>query len=225
MYAFIVVLLSSLAYPIQLSPGSYTVKYGGLYKIGVSESNRFFENQWRNQQEEIYLSGEISFGSYSRYQQDMNDFLSDWQYGPPWWTRDWWESMPTYKGGAPPNHSIQVSYGSIFNIIDNPIFSLSNSFDVRWKHLEASIDLESNDLVTLGSATPNTGWKFKLHPDISISSRSFRENRNIIRSVGLVLSIVHFVNAVKISSIGVMATYRTERRAVDFEMQFKLLQW
>lgn len=211
----------------ELSPGSYTVKYGGIYKAMTSETHRFFESQWKGQEEEAYLSGEISFGTYARRQRRIDSFLEDWKYGPPWWTRSWWQSLPPNKGGAPLNHSIRICYGRTYKIIDTPLFSFSNSLSFKWKHLEATVDFDAKRPIIFGrSEPPKTGWQFKLSPDISISTKElWKQSVGVVRTIGFFVSMIRTVKTIPVLSVALAVQYRPLRGSISCEVQIRMLQW
>lgn len=215
--------------PDELTPGSYTLEYGGLYKIIVREANRFFEGQWRDQELLRWQEGEIDFLEFTRRQEKISEFLTDWRHGPPWWTRHWWESFPPEKGGAPPNHSILVRKGETYSLLDTAFFTLSNSMDFKWKSLEASIDFSKERTITVGMGNvepPRLGWKLRFSPILDISSGMLLRNpTKAIRRIGLSIGALHIVRDVQILQADIRVWYNHTDNETLVAGFITLLRW
>lgn len=232
MIRFVLLLVFLLTNPVwanELIPGSYKIEYGGLYKIAADESSRFLENRWRDQEFERWQDGGIDFLELTRRNMEMTAHLNDWRYGPPWWTRHWWDSFESHKGGAPPNRSLVVKLGSNFEIINTPLFTVSNSFGFRWKALEASIDFKAKKAISIGIGevpTPSLGWKFKASPEFKFSTmRVFDRPSKSVRRVGFRFILTHWVQRKPMVAIEVRAWYSPLRNEAFFGVQVSLLQW
>lgn len=226
---FLVLLLTNPTWGDELIPGSYKIEYGGLYKIAADESYRMLENRWRDQEFHLWEEGAISFSELTRRNIKMSDRLNDWRYGPPWWTRTWWHSLETNKGGAPKNNSIVVRKGSNYVLIDTPLFTVSNSFSFKWKALQASVDFKAQEPVVIGIGevpTPSLGWKFKASPEFSFSTmRVFDKPKRSIRRAGFRFIMTHWVRRKPILAIEIKAWYNPIRHQAFIGIQFTLLQW
>lgn len=224
----LILLFASPTWADELIPGSYRIEYGGLYKVAADESVRFLQNRWRDQEFQLWRNEVISFGMLTRRNIRMVEHLNDWRYGPPWWTREWWHSLETHKGGAPPNRSIIIKKGSDFSLIDTPIFSISNSFSLRWKSLQATVDFKSKRpiMFSVGSVpAPRFGWKFKVAPEFKFSTiKIFSDPMRGIRRVGFRLVATHWIRK-PIVSIEVRAWYSPLKRRGFIGVRFILLQW
>lgn len=212
----------------ELIPGSYTIQYGGLYKIAAEESSRFIENRWRDQEFLWYKSGAIEFGDFLKRQRRMANRLNNWKDGPPWWTRAWWHSFEEKDGGAPLNKSIAVRYGSSYKLVNTPLFSISNSFKFVWKSFQGAVDYkaERSIIFSIGNVpTPKHGWKFKFSPEFKFStSTMFDRPSRVIRRLGVKLTAI-FLSKKPIVSIEVRAWYNPVRRRGFVSIQLALLQW
>lgn len=213
----------------ELSPGSYRIEYGGLYKLAADESFRVLENRWRDQEFHLWEQGQIEFGELTRRNIWMSNHLNDWRHGPPWWTRSWWQSFEIHKGGAPPNNSIVVRKGSNFKLIDTPLFSISNSFAFRWKAFQASIDFKAEKALAIGIGDipdPGLGWKFKVSPEFKFSTmRVFDKPQKSVRRIGLVFTMTHWVRRKPLLAIEVVTWYSSIKNEGFLGIQFTLLQW
>ena len=225
---FILLLSSSTLSQDYLSPGSYTIEYGGLYKMAASETNKFFSNRWREQQEELYEGGVTTFGDFSREQRSINNFMQDWRFGSPWWTRSWWDSLTIKNGGAVANHSIRIRHGKTFPVFETPVFTIFNSFEFKWKSIKASVDFDADRAFAFGEASmpPRAGWQFQVEPAVSIASRALLGDIvRSIKSVGVVVSAIHTVRSIPIVSIAMTAYYESTENAFVFGVEMRFLQW
>jgi hypothetical protein len=212
----------------ELIPGSYTIQYGGLYKIAADESSRFISNEWRDQERLWYKSGAIEFGDFLRRQRRMAAHLNNWRDGPPWWTRSWWHSFEEKDGGAPPNKSIIVKRGSTYRLVNTPLFSISNSFKFSWKSFQGAVDYKAKSSIIFGIGnvrTPTHGWKFRFSPEFKFStSKIFDGPSKIIRRLGARFTAIYLIKK-PIVSIEVRAWYNPIRRRSFVSVQLTLLQW
>lgn len=212
---------------ISLIPGTYHVEYGGLYKIAVNETNRLLEGHWRDQQEALLQFGEIDYTLFLKRQNRISEILHDWRFGPPWWLRHWWHSFTPERGGAPIEKTL-IQIGKNYKLIDTPFFSFSNSFDFRWKSVQAAIDFSSDQPITVGVGdvpTPKLGWKLRFSPEFSFSASSIWKNpTEAIRRIGLNIGGVHSVGGIQIVAIDVQFWYLPPEDAF-FGLQLTLLQW
>lgn len=219
----------SIFAPDKLAPGSYRVEYGGLYKIAENYIIKLFEDAWRDQQVLLYNSGQISPSEFNKSQEDVYSYYGN-HHGPPWWTRQWWQSMMPGKKGSPPNGSILVQRGSTFLLINTPLFSLSNSFDFRWKGLEAAFDFTSNDVFSIGIEgavkKPKFGLKLDVSPTIAISSpKEFSDVKKILNRIGLTIEGVIIENEIPMVSIDARTWYRPRDNDLSFVIEMSLIQW
>jgi len=224
-----ILLFSSNVYADELIPGSYTLEYGGIYKIIARESNRFLESQWRDQELARFTEGESDFLEFSRRQRQISEYLNDWRHGPPWWTRRWWHSFEEKNGGAKPNQSIVVRRGNTYKIIDTPLFSLNNSFELKWKTFEAAIDFQKKQPITIGIGSvksPRVGWKLGFSPIVDLSSRrALIQPTRAINRLGITLGAIYYTNGMEILSVNVQTWYSFARNRTFVEIQLTLLRW
>jgi hypothetical protein len=211
-----------------LIPGSYTYEYGGLYKIAADESSRFLVNRWSEQERLWHNHGAITFGDFLKRRQSMFVHLDDWRDGPPWWTRDWFHSLEEKNGGAPPNKSITVKYGSSFKIIDTPLFSVSNSFSFSWKSFQAAVDFKSSTPIMFGMGSipaPKFGWKFRVAPEFKFSAfKIFNNPMRSVRRIGFRFIATHWIRK-PIVSIEIQVWHNPIRKRGFVGVQLVLLQW
>jgi len=222
------VLFSQPTWGQELIPGSYRIKYGGLYKIAAEESSRWLENQWADQELLLYENGAFDFNVFLRRNTIINSYLIDWADGPPWYTRMWWDSFEEKNGGAPLNKSIVVRWGSDFKIVDTPIFSISNSFAFNWKTLEASVDFKAANPITFGIGNvpaPRYGWKFKFSPEFKFSPAELVSRPSkAIRRVGAKLIMTHWIRK-PIVAIEIVTWYTPIKSRTFVGVNLVLLQW
>ena len=111
--------------------------------------------------------------------------------------------------------------------MDTPLFSLTNSFDIKWKTLEATVDFDAKHPIIFGATKPpDTGWQLRISPDVSISSRGlFNRFKGVVKAVGALISVVQINKGIRTASIAVRASYRPIRDAIVVEIELRLLQW
>lgn len=232
---FLVIFLFFLANPLEifaqdgLSPGSYRIEYGGIYKLLYNETNRLLESRWRDQQGEQYLNGYIDFFEFERRHRDISDHLEDWKYGHPWWTRSWQDSLEI--DGAPPNRSILIRRGTTVKIIETPFFTVYNSFEFRWRKLSATIDFKSSQPITLSvddDIPPiELGWKFEFSPQIRVSTvhilaMDFSKTFSV---VGVNINAIHTVKNKEIVEVRLFVWYLPHEHDVFIGASLRLLRW
>lgn len=212
----------------ELTPGSYRIEYGGLYKLAADESRRFVSSEWAEQEFFLYNKGMLTWGELTQRSIEMTGFADDWRNGPPWWTRNWWDSLEPHRGGAPPNGSILVKVGSQYELIDTAFFTLTNSLNFKWKSVEASVDFKSERPISLNVGdvpTPSLGWKFKVSPEISFSPmRVFSSPTEAIRRLGLRLIATHYVD-LPLVSVEINTWYDFNENRAFIGVLFTLLRW
>jgi len=212
-----------------LSPGSYRIEYGGIYKLLYNETNRLLESRWRDQQGEQYLAGNIDFFEFASRHRAISDHLRDWEHGPPWWTRSWQESLAV--NGAPPNRSILIKRGTTTKFIQTPLFTVYNSFEFRWRKLSASIDFKSAQPITLSvddDIPPiELGWKLEFSPQIKVSTvhilaMDFSRTFSVI---GVNINAIHTVKNKEIVEVRLFVWYLAHEHDVFIGASLKLLRW
>lgn len=205
-------------------PGSYRIEFGGIWDIAHEEGMRYIERSWRDLEWLRFKEGAITFEEMSHRQNNITLSMSEWSGGEPWWYRHWWHSRKEEDGGAP-QEPVILAYGNTFKIIDNDLFSLTNSGDFELKGFEAAFSSED---ISYGVRVtqPRTGWKVRLKPDIAFSSSQFLlDPTRAIRRLGARLTATHSVHGVDIVAINIRARWRFSRHDGIIEIQLSFLQW
>jgi len=211
-----------------LSPGSYRIEYGGIYKMLYSETNRLLQSRWRDQIGEQYLSGNIDFFEFASQHREITAHLEDWEFGPPWWTRSWQESL---VNGSPPNRSILIKRGTTIKVIETPLFTVYNSFEFRWRKLSAAIDFKSSQPITLSvddDIPPiELGWKFEFSPQIRVSTvhilaMDFSRTFSVL---GVEINAIHTVRNKEIVEVRLFVWYLPHEHDVFIGASLQLLRW
>lgn len=209
-----------------LVPGTYRIEYGGVYKIIARESSRFFENQWKEQGELEYLVGNDSFSHYYRRLSWINDHLYDWEHGSPWYLRCWHHSMEEENGGAR-RIPIRINYGTTYDIWRTPLFTIDNSFNIKWTKVEARLDLRGPLEVSLGDIPPpSLGFKFNLSPELKFSSRRLLSApHRAIERVGLTLTCTYYYRRKPTVGVYLQGLWRPNTSEAYLGLQVAMLQW
>lgn len=222
------ILLCSSAQAQELPPGSFTYQYGGLYKVIVKESNRFFKNKWRDQEIELLDNGNVNYTTFIRRQIHINSFLNDWRYGPPWWTRGWMHSMAPQNGGAPEEITI-FHKGSSYLLVNTPLFSLSNSLEFKWKSIQASIDFKkaSPMMIAVGDIpAPKFGLKMRFSPELRFSTSTLLRNPSkAIRRIGLNIGVVYSNWSKQLLAFDINIWLRPNDKEALIGLAVYFLQW
>jgi len=210
-------------------PGSYHIEYGGLYKVAYDSVSRFLRARWLDQEELQYSVGNSAYIDFIKNRRRIDDFLTEWEHGTPWYYRRWWHSLQEKNGGALKNPT-KIYIGKTRTLIDLGIIYLTNTGEVKWRGLEIAIDFEEESSITLGVGKelnkPTSGWKFKFYPNMAISTfKLFNKPTETIRRVDIYIGGQHTIRRVDMTSFLLSISYDIEKNGWFFGFQLKLLQW
>lgn len=209
-----------------MDPGTYSLQYGGPLSIGIKEGKDYLEDEWRDWVQLQFNEGAISWIEWRRQQENITALLNEWQSGPPWWHRKWYNSLEEKNGGAP-EQKILIRIGRTFNIITTNFFTLSNTGDFKLRSVSASYDFNRGAALGLDDIDkPVSGWKFNFSPDISFSSSQLLSNPlRVVRKLGLEISAIHTIRRIDIVRIRTEISFFPIRHDLRWFFQLEILNW
>ena len=197
--------------------------YGGPYEIAYREINRWLLNEYDAWTDKLYNGGQINTWEYNHRYNRIRDLLSlpAGYFG----TRPfWWLNLPESKGGAPRNLPAR-RWGHTYKVINNGLFSLTNSVDFKWKTLKATIDVSKKkiDWRNIKNWSGN-GWKFGLSPKLqfTISGRSIE---SMFKTVGIGFYLSYYIRGIKIFLFRFTIRYNSAEREIYSFFSCSLAQW
>lgn len=228
-FLLILLLIPSLASAQDLTPGSYRIEYGGIYKLLVDKSTSLFKAAWLDQNELLFESGQMTYCEMIRSNRDIKLSISEWRNGMPWYHRRWWDSFPEDKGGAPEKPTVFYK-GKTRIIADLGLFYFTNELGLKWRGVELAVDFKSRSPITVGVGghveAPRSGWKFRAYPNILISTKELFSNPlKTVRRVDLSIGGLHTVRGRDIVEAVFQIWHDLEESSWFFGAQIQLLRW
>ena len=177
--------------------GSLVTRYGGFQAFAVkhvrSQYRRFVRQALKKGWYVLPDDTEPTRGTYMALDHDW----SDTRVNGSWWTRNWWESLPPDKGGAPKEPHVHT-IGSETAWKFGPI-TVTNTFNLRFDYvgffelnpdpishehgkrsLPIALDVKSTQTVTTG-----TRFQIKLRPNFRIGMPRGGDLESILRGLSL----------------------------------------
>lgn len=195
--------LDAVTFNKQYPPGSLSVRYGGLRGRLSDEAGRRLIDIWERQ---IYITAP-NYSDYLIERRKMYNAYIDMRAGGKWWTRNWMQSLPESKGGAPSTPIV------IWKGLSNDLFRLgplyiNNKF--KFKIRSYSFDLTEPE-----SAYQ---WRLKIKPQVKVGLR------DLIRYARLTLIFTYSYRGTGLISVGFFSGY-SMRNGVILGFQVSMLRW
>lgn len=187
-------------------PGSVLIRYGGLRGLFFDEYENQITNLWLDRIKLTLDSNNSIFGQ-QYYYNNVNNFVGDIKKGGCWWQRDWMDSLPPQKSGAPS-----------FRVIDNDTVAIdigfaqiNSKYKLKMKEFSFPLDGERGFLGT----GPSDYWRLRVKPNLSIGPP------NGIRRAGLSLVFELFLHRTKLWEFEIYARYKENYGVVGFEVSLQ----
>ncbi len=200
--------------------GSFVVKYGGLEGLVRTQLTNYFH---------VWHRDSIQFRYYNRPLKARAELIemgyrqSDVDNGGAWFKRDWWDSLPEEKGGAP-RYPIRVFRGPTGNLIDVGFAYLTADFRFKWRQYEINLTEALDPVSDPGTNSVSERayqWRLRVKPHASFSTS------DIIRQVRLGLFFEQFHKRIKRISIETYASWHPMNsiETVWFGFSISFLRW
>lgn len=203
-------------------PGSYSIKYGGIYGRAVNEITSQIEKIERKRINQYEKEGQIDYLEMLQRHRQLTLSIGDMKQGNKWWTRRYfWHSLPESKGGAPETKRI-ILVGKTYKILDvGPIY-LNNDGSIKFKEYSREFDLKKGP----DDKPSGNSWLVKFKPLARFSTSQINNDvLKAVRTVGAKLQFIYTSRYKRILLVGFNINYNFRRNDLVFSFEFTLLQW
>lgn len=223
--------------------GYIQYEFKGIWRYAAKEIRSRFRREYRRQMLRYWNEGNDLQLTWQEYRDELDELESEQLYG--WWTRNWLDSLPVEKGGAP-NYRI-ITYGREGDWITLGPFTLTH--DLRLRIDKAGIyfdgeqpvrDLEAkyvqnaepgdSKTVNVHAEEPKPWfqsryWKFKFRPSANFGFNG-SEWTDFIKNISLKVEMQLFLQSgLHFANLECGAQYDFQDQEYELVVFFQMINW